>query len=119
MPLTLPTNTRPAATVGCPDADVVLGKPKAHFNVSFGTWAAVNPADLAFWNRELELSLPQPFHIGIDAGSGRAPPALHMPALGSLAAGAAPAAALPDSMVARPCFSAADRPSALAAITPP
>ncbi len=48
MPLTLPTNTRPAATVGCPDAAVEPGNPNAHFKVSFGTSAAVRPAALAF-----------------------------------------------------------------------
>ena len=49
MPLVLPTKTRPAATVGCPDAEVAPGNPNAHFNVSFGTWAAVRPAAFSFW----------------------------------------------------------------------
>ena len=83
MPLVVPTKTRPAATVGWPDADDTPGKPKAHFNVSFGTCAAVSPAAFSFWNREFAASLPQPFHIGIDAGSGSTLPAGHAPVAGS------------------------------------
>src|SRR5687768_12098103 len=79
MPLVLPTNTRPAATVGWPDADDTPGKPNAHFSVSFGICAAVSPAAFSFWNRVFAASLPHPFHIGMDAGSGSTLPAGHAP----------------------------------------
>src|SRR6478609_10096241 len=36
-PLSLPTNTRPDATVGCALADTPDGKPNAHLSFSFGT----------------------------------------------------------------------------------
>src|SRR5262245_5541921 len=68
-PLSLPTNTRPAATVGCALADTPAGKPKAHFSFSRGTCSAVRPATCADWKRVFELSLPQPFHDGPRVGS--------------------------------------------------
>src|SRR6185436_5209664 len=40
------------------------GKPKAHFNFSFGTSAALMPAVRASANRVLEVLVPpQPFHV--------------------------------------------------------
>src|ERR1700692_3760815 len=68
-PLSDPTNTRPAATAGCPQAEVPLGNANAHFSVSFGTWALVRPpADWA-WRRGWVASGPQPLHIGPRVGS--------------------------------------------------
>src|SRR5262245_44061327 len=75
----LPTNTRPAATVGCPDAVLAPANPKAHFSVSLGTCAAVRPAAFSFWKRVLAAPFPQPFHIGCEAMSGKAPLAGHLP----------------------------------------
>ncbi len=43
VPLSLPTNTRPATMAGLPYACVPPGKPKAHFSFSFGTSSAVIP----------------------------------------------------------------------------
>src|SRR5215471_11658952 len=63
-PLSLPTNTLPATTVGC-DAEVSpVGNPNAHFSFRFGTCAAVRPAPRAGWKRVLALSIPQPFQVG-------------------------------------------------------
>src|SRR5438477_360672 len=65
-------NTRPAAIVGCVFAETPAGKPKAHFSFNRGTCAAVRPAACAGWNRELDISAPQPFHAAPRAGSERA-----------------------------------------------
>src|SRR5688500_7016113 len=103
MPLVLPTKTRPAATVGCPDAEFEFAYPNAHFSVSFGTSAAVSPAALAFWNRVFAPSLPQPFHIGSVAGSGSGVvEGGHAPVAGSAAA---VGAAVAERNAATACFS--------------
>src|SRR5678816_2247539 len=68
-PLSLPAKTRPETTVGCEFEDSPVGKPKAHFNFSLGTLAAVRRAAAAGWNRVLLPSLPQPFHPADAAGS--------------------------------------------------
>src|ERR1700733_13619425 len=60
-PISLPTKTRPATTVGCPNAEVPPGKPNAHFNCRCGTVAAVKPAASVDWNRSFAAPLPQPF----------------------------------------------------------
>src|SRR5262245_44783336 len=101
----LPTNTRPAATVGCPDADVAPANPNAHFSLRLGMSAAVNPAACAVWKRVLAASFPHPFHIGIPAGSGSVAPVGQRPISGSALA-VAPAAARNDATA---CLSAVDR----------
>ena len=45
-PVSAPTKTRPPATVGCPYAELPIGKPNAHFSASFGVSAAVSPGDV-------------------------------------------------------------------------
>src|SRR5688572_28727049 len=75
-------NTRPPATVGCPYAEEVQGKPNAHFNSSLATAAGENPwrrsssvgpdslgprppAAFAAWKRLFfVMSGLQPFHEG-------------------------------------------------------
>src|SRR5262245_26139782 len=69
VPLWLPTKTRPPATVGIPRAVTALGKPNAHFNVSFGVCSAVNPASAAGWKRVLVFSRLQPVHRAPVLGS--------------------------------------------------
>src|SRR5437867_9296406 len=82
MPLWLPTNTRPPATVGSARAVTALGNPNAHFSVSFGTWSAVMPA--AGWNRMFVTSALHPGHRGpLDGSNGGA--AVHRPAVGDAA----------------------------------
>src|SRR4051812_1538913 len=49
--------------VGVAKAVVTPGKPKAHFNLSLGTLAAVRPAALALWKRVLAAS-DHPFEEG-------------------------------------------------------
>src|ERR1051325_5302213 len=58
-PLTLPTNTRPPATVGCAKAIGSLGNPKAHFSLGRPTAAAASPG--FGWWCELSRSSPHPF----------------------------------------------------------
>ena len=114
------------------------GNANAHFNVSFGTSSAVRPAALAGWKRVFDRSLPQPFHIGSDAGLviaaltidgaqaptvGSALAAVVAPEVSGMTTGggvgAGGEAAAPERNVATACFSAADSPWPFAAITPP
>src|SRR6186713_2143265 len=67
-PLSLPTKTRPDTIVGCELVVSPVGNPNAHFSFSFGTSAAVRRAAAAGWNRELLLSLPQPFQLALAVG---------------------------------------------------
>src|SRR5262245_58696631 len=53
VPFWLPTKSRPAATVGCDQAEVASGNPNAHLSDSFGTCAAVRPARSDDWKRLL------------------------------------------------------------------
>src|SRR5271168_1145738 len=62
VPFWLPTNTQPPTTVGCAHADVASGKPKAHFNSSCGSCAAVRCALVSDCSRLLANAAPQPFH---------------------------------------------------------
>src|SRR5688572_25368795 len=60
----LPTKSRPPTTV-IPAHDCTSpGRPKAHFNLSFGTSAADSPGD--DWNRAFERFCPNPFQTGCD-----------------------------------------------------
>src|SRR5215831_363086 len=68
-PASLPKKTRPEATVGCECISAAFGTPKAHFSLSPGTCAAVNPAAFAVWNRAFLSPGLQPFHAGPAAGS--------------------------------------------------
>src|SRR5882757_4058034 len=68
-PLSLPTKTLPDTTVGCELVVSPVGNPKAHFTLRRGTSAAVSRAAAAGWKRVLLLSLPQPFHPALAAGS--------------------------------------------------
>ena len=70
-------NTRPDTTVGCALLVIPFGMPKAHFNLSRGTSAAVSRAAAAGWKRVLARSFPQPFHDGPLAGSRIAGLAVH------------------------------------------
>src|SRR3954462_8728865 len=77
-PLSLPTKTLPETIVGCELVVSPVGKPKAHFSLSFGTSAAVRRAWAAGWNRVLLLSLPQPFQLALAAGSVMAAFCVHL-----------------------------------------
>src|SRR5579863_5700452 len=69
VPLWLPTNTRPPATLGCAQAEVASGYPNAHLSLSRGTCSAVSPACASVWKRVLVSSRPQPFQAGPDRRS--------------------------------------------------
>src|SRR6185503_13418914 len=69
VPFWLPTNTRPAATVGCDHATDASGNPNAHFNFNRGKSAGVRPACSAAWNRELVIDGLHPVQRELFAGS--------------------------------------------------
>ena len=60
----LPTDTRPPATMGCDQAWEPPGKPKAHFNLRWGTSWASRPAMLRGWKRVFDRSMPQSVQRG-------------------------------------------------------
>src|SRR5271170_7074034 len=64
VPFWLPTKTQPPTTAGCAQADVASGNPKAHFNSSRGSCAAVSCALAADCRREFSRVAPQPFQAG-------------------------------------------------------
>src|ERR1043166_2102626 len=76
-PLTLPTNTRPPATVGCAKAIGSLGNQNALFGWGRPTWAAPSPG--FGWWCELSRSSPHPFQspsasANAFGGAGARPP---------------------------------------------
>src|SRR5690349_13707947 len=62
--LSLATNTRPSAMVGCDALTPPPGNPNAHLSVSFGTMLADRPAAAVVWKRVL-LGPPHPFHAAV------------------------------------------------------
>src|SRR5579864_5806380 len=84
VPLWLPTNTRPPATVGSARAVVAFGNPNAHFSVRRGTWSGLMPAWSPGWKRLLPGSLLQAVHRApVDGSKGGV--VVHFPAIGALA----------------------------------
>src|SRR3954462_7025289 len=85
-------NTRPETTVGCALLVIPFGMPNAHRNFNRGASAAVSRAAAAVCERELERSLPHPFHDGPLAGSRIGGLAVHWLAIDL----ASPASTLPS-----------------------
>src|SRR2546426_8554878 len=54
---------------GCAQADVVSGKPNAHFNSSCGTRSIARPAWAVGWKCEFSIVAPQLFQPGLADGS--------------------------------------------------
>ena len=79
MPFWLPTKRRPPATVGCDQAEVASGKPKAHLSVSFGTVCSDSPACAAVWKRVLALVGDQPLQRGASGATTSGGLVLHLP----------------------------------------
>src|SRR5262249_60372760 len=69
VPFWLPTNSRPAATVGCDHAEVASGNPNAHLSERRGTSAARIPACDVGWKRVFVSDGDHAVHDGDAAGS--------------------------------------------------
>src|ERR1700744_540819 len=89
VPSLLPMNNRPSQIVGCEYADVPLGIPNAHFNLSAGTFSAEIPAASAGWERGFASPTAHPFQ-DFDDFTGLAPAAQNPFISGRIAGPAAP-----------------------------
>src|SRR5688572_18599787 len=69
-PLSLPTKTRPAATVGCEEEVSPVGNPKAHFNFKFGTWGGGRARARAGLDRGVGVIDPPVVPCGCWGGAG-------------------------------------------------